>query len=693
MVFTASLNVPVKKALKKIVTPSSASKICDNLILDPETTKMTCVILGPKDFVGPKGIQLSNALKKKHPNICVIYLYTNAAEADLCPNAYTEQARKINDKVVREAYAKFVGEHADDTGQRTMSSADFDAPEPDETLTSKPPIMEPGDDEFDWSTEPPASENKGPVVTAPQPEPEPQPVPEQPVAPAMDIPTTQPEVLPTTPISSEIPSAPATTTPLRPGGLEDRIRNVSSIKEWSLFQETLKHDSMVQDLVLSNSEYEGLVQMLDVMDTRIQAVWRDQTLTADQRFTKIKKIGLQKSSLRAGVNSINVDKAISIITTIVLAAQRTVDDKLQSIDSAVYKVVGDMAQIADTTHIDKAIQQRTKVQFELLDSVAAILQIYKSITNFLTEEIAQLDKNLPSSNEYINERTKPLGMGIFTPMNTQELTRKIGMALQENRLVWSQLEDRVNACIESLHELCMADEKIINYQREVIDMMRAQKVESTVIGDTLLKRILRLYVGADNTGRSATAIIWSGVLSRRSNTLLIDLTGRSKFTDYGITPVLLSQFMCDRIERPFLCVETRGKLDAEEAAELVTQLRTRLNYYQYVNVIVAPEDIDLLKQLSEEAYVVHYITDCSTASISQLRDIVEKNDVKNIAKKLVMIDSPISPLSIADSIGLDLTATKLIPLPAMSEVRACALKHDRPYDYPEITRIYEEAFR
>lgn len=734
MIFTASLNVPVKKAFKKNVVPSNVNKICENLILDPDSTRMTCVILGPKDFVGPKAAQLEKALNHKHPNICVIYLYTSNADADLCPNANREQARKITEKVVAAAFEKYVGEHMDETGQRAMSSADFDAPD---NIPAAAPIparqMEPGDDEEEdeWSTRPvglnrtptptptvsptPSVRRVTPVSTNPQSEvqsdhlsdeeiralltPDNDVEDDVPPAPApaehIDIPVAKPDVLPTQPLSTEtpVPGIPNPgAVPVR-GTVESQLGNVSSYKEWELFKTSMRHDSMVQSLILEHSEYEGLAQMLEVLDTQIQAVWRDSTMTSDQKFTEIKRIGLQKSTLRAGVNAINIEKAISIISTIVLAAQRTVDDKLNSIDASVYKITSDKEMIADTSFIDKAIQNRTKVQFELLEIGRGILDIYKSTQNFISGEISELDKNLPSSNAFINEMIKPIGTQIFTPSNTAELVKRMSQAMQENQLVWSQLEDKVEQCIDTMFQLCNADEKLINYQQQVIAMMKANRVESVVVADTLLKRILRLYVGTDNTGRSATAITWSGILSKRGNTLLIDITGRAKFKDYGITPTYIGDFMNSRIERPMLCVESRGKLNAEEISNLISQVRTRLNYYQYVNVIVAPEDTDIMNQLSEEAYVIHYITNCSTASIDQMRKVVAANTVPNIAKKLIVIDTPISPLTIADNIGVDLTNTKLIPLPALNEIRACALKHDRPYDYPEITRIYEEAFR
>ena len=321
-----------------------------------------------------------------------------------------------------------------------------------------------------------------------------------------------------------------------------------------------------------------------------------------------------------------------------------------------------------------------------------IVDIYNASDHLISEEMLELDSKLPSANAFINDMVKPIGTQIFTPQNTAELANKMAKALQNNYIVASQIEESINAIIDILFELCDKSEEIIRHQHNVIKMLEANRVEDVIITNSLLKKTLRVFVGDDNSGRSATAITWSGVLSRRSNTLLIDITGRDKFRDYGLNAMDLQEFMENRIEQQFLCVKSARILDTEEIAALIKELKTRLNYYPYVNIIVAPEDIDALNQLCEEALTVHYVTNCSTASITRVKEIVAANKVDNVARRLITIDTPVSPLMIADSVGIDPTMCRVVTLPAIPAIRACALRHDRPYEFEDIVRIYEEAF-
>lgn len=732
MIYTATLNVQAKKALGKQSMQSTFEKIVENMLLDPDTTTMDTVILAPEDLRGPKQAKMQDAVSNRHPDICVIYLYTKDADADKLECDYKKKVKAIKEAAIKEAAEQFIGKHTIRSGRQAVSSADFVTPEKDTIETSSVPKrgffsrkkkqapVQIDDEEIEEESvgqrkDPRAKEEEEPELEGDRMSPEellnmfdgnnaeeePKEVVED-VPPLPDIPplVQEPE-MPESPIdTSTVVSEPMTATeeslppvPEAQGTIEDYLASVNSIEEWTIFKEHLTHDSIVRKLIAENSEYAGLVNMLDVLDTRIKTVWRDSALTSTQKFERIKAIGLERATIRATTNSINVEKAISIISTIILSAKRTVEEMMSTVDSALYKITTDGNQIADTSVIDAALAERTKIQMNLLNAAKQLVDLYVSIDNFVTDEILELDKKLPSNNDFINNMVNPSALASFTPTNTANLANSLAKALQQNRIVASQLEEQINAVIQQLFALCSQDEKLIHAMYDKINLLKANRVEDVIIVDTLLKNCMRLFVGSDNSGRSSTAITWCGVLSRRQNTLLIDLTGRAKFKDYGIDSVPLAEFMTTRIEQPFLCVESASILSPEYVQNLIDQLKSRLNYYSSVNVIVAPEDENGLDQLSTEAICVHYITNCSTQSMNEMHKVFENHKSENIARKLIIIDTPVSPLMIADNIGVDATIVQLVTIPNVPAMRACALRHDRPYEYEDVLRIYEEAIR
>lgn len=692
MIYSASLSLVVRKAFGPDAQQSSVSKIASQLHEDPNITTMDTVVLGPKDFAGPRGKKLAASIPEAHPDICFIYIYNKEVESDLvdCPNK--KRMKKVTQASLRDYVEDVLRDHVVVTGQAKVSSADFQTPdgdeidfdllqspvEPQQQFVPTEPINFSVPTEMGGGTDLPVDESDDiadqlPILGDIQ----------EPVAPKLDEQPLQSGIHTEAPSPVDLPRL----------SLEDAIENVRSISDWETLKMAMKKDVIYKKLIEENTEFQGLINVIETLDYKIMAVWQDVSLPADAKFDKIKQIGLDRSVAMATVNSVMTDKVINIITKITLAAKRTVEEKLESYDKSMYMVASKKMEVTDTSQIEHSMENRARLQFELLALARKIVDLYKTMDLLVTQELADLDAKLPSSNAFINDMMRPIGSQIFTPKNTADLANNLLKALQDNRIVHSQLENQVNALIEMMFELFAKDSEIINYQQNMIAMLRAHHVEDAVIVDSVIKNMLRIYTGADGTGRSSTAITWCGILSRRQNCLLLDLTGRDKFSEYGITPMQLEDFMKERVQKQFLCVRSSSIPDPGYLQTIIEELKTRLDYYPYVNLIMDPDDLEGIEQASTDALSIHYICNCTKQSMDVMRQTIQSHTYPNIARKLVMIDPPISPLAIADSLGVDPTLFKLIMLPNIPNIRACAIQHDRPYEYEEVVRIYEEAFR
>lgn len=693
MIFSSSLNLMVKRAFGPDAKQSSVARITSFLNEAPQVSTMDTVILGPKDLVGPRGTKLASLVPNAHPDICFIYIYSKDSEADLidCPNK--KKMKKITQDALRDYVEDVLSDHIKITGKAKVSSADFEAPEGDGIdfdLTrppeeEKPVYVSPSEITFSAPNEE-MRDAYGSVDEDTDP---------YDVDPIMfeGLHETPTPVLPEQPLQSGTMAEEPVQTQMPQMSLEESISTVRSVEDWELLKLSLQKDAIYKRIIQENAEFQGLINVIETLDYKIMGVWQDASLPANMKFDKIKEIGLDRSVAMATANSVMVDKVINILTKITLAAKRTVEDKLESYDKALYTVASRKMEVTDMSQINHSMDQRAKMQFELLALSRKIVDLYNAMDILVTQEIADLDAKLPSSNAFINDMMRPIGTQIFTPKNTAELANNLLKALENNRIVHSQLESQVNTLIETMFELFQKDADIIEYQQNLIAMLQSHHVEEAVIVDSVIKNMLRIYTGADGTGRSATAITWCGILSRRQNCLLLDLTGKDRFSEYGITPMQLEDFMNERVQKQFLCVRSSAIPTPDRLQEIIEELKTRLDYYPYVNIIMDPADIDGIEQASSDALSIHYICNCTKNSMDVLRETISNHTYPNIARKLVMIDTPISPLSIADSLGADPTLFKLIMLPNVSEIRACAIQHDRPYEYEQVVRIFEEAFR
>lgn len=698
MIFAASLARPAKKAMGSKAQQSTVNRIISLLPIDPDTSTMDVVLLGPADAIGPNKECLNRALADKHPDICTIYIYKQDADKDLLECEYKLSARKVTANVIREVIADNVGDHKVKSGKMRVSTKDFVEPGTVD-FTANPPGpkkhgflfkkakhvedisddegMEPGDDDFIDPDDFVKPVEKNIDTAEPEPEPmeevvtEEQPMPEQPLDSAMMC---------EEPVVSEHKFP------------DNMISQASSVADFDAFKDLLKKNAIANKLVHENSDYVNTLNMLDVLEKRIEEIYRDPTMDSTAKFEQIRDIGLDRAVLQATSNSISTERVIHIITAIADSAKRIVDDKVKSIDDTLTKITMDRANFLDSIIVEKAIDKRTETYLELLNLGRSLVDLYQSMDTLVCDTINELDAKLPSKNEFINQMVKPIGPNIFTPTNSAQLANALIQALSEKRITFSQLEDHLKTTCDLINQYFAQSNDIILYQQQKIDLLRANRVEDVIIAPTALKRVLKLYVGSDNCGRSATAVTWNGVLSRRQNTLLIDLTGKNKFSTYGVESIPLEKFMEERIERQYCCVYSSDVPDSITLQSLLEELPLRLNYYANIGIILSPEDVSGLDYLSREALTVHYITDCRTASMDVVREVIKSHTAPNIAHVLVTIDAPISPVSIADSLGLDLTNLKVVSIPNLQQMRACAIRHDRPYEYTDIVKMFEGAF-
>ncbi len=659
MIYVASLAGFCKKTFGDKVVQSKMSKIIEQLPINPDNTGMDSIILGPKDL---SQLQIretfQQALVNKHASIFVVYLYTLDKQANYIESNHIvtkKIERRITLKSFKNAVQNIYEERdllkKDDIIKTEKPTDSLDVTEPTEpdsiiVLHRKSNLKESVIDDDNNSKSPINEEQVIKPITFP-----------------------------------------------KAKSIEERIRACTEFSDWNLFEKLLKKETVIKNLMSQNSEYADTVHQLSKIDKKMVCIFKDDAKTAEQKFEAIKALGIERSGYKACLNSILSEKITSILTTISVSAESIIHSSLREITSSLeqYASAAKIYYKKDKEELDKLIEDRLHLQFELHELSKSLITLYESMDETVHDVIGALDAQVPSNNSYINEVYRSES-SIFTPFNTTQLATKLMSDLQKNRISLSALEKNVQEIVTKVFLLCELDQTIITHQNKLIKLLEANNVEDVVIVDTILKNTLRLYIGPFNAGTRATSITWAGILSRRQNVLLIDLTGESKFRSYGIEPISLKHFISHRIEEPFLCVD--GSNDGLDIIEdIIAELKTRLNYYPYINIIVDATQLSLIETLAKHALSITYITDCTSRSNALIRHAEQELTVDNIAKKIVFIDPIDEIYTIIKEMSMDPLTTKLIILPYLSKLKAYSIKAQPPFNDREIITIFEEAFR
>lgn len=754
MIYSAKLVAPVKKAYGERCYGTNIQKICEQLSLDPEVSGMEACVLCPKDVAGIMRKKVQLAIEDKNPDVCIIYIYNNEKEADLVDTPFKKQVKKTTPDVVKDIVEDCMGNYLlsakktvvsrDAKVTKTINSKPEDVQVTagglkgglfkNKAAAAKKDSQEVGDElKYDvaldlWykidalGNQIYINKKTGKEMTKMQVEARKTRIKQG----SYKLPKTLPEGVRPDPADAENveipddlvvgdiedeeddipvnlgepkePEAPVVEEPVKPN-LEERVesdfernlKEVSNFHDWGLFKEAMSKDAAIRQLLEENTTYQGVVQMLSVLDTEIKTTYYDKGLTSQQKFEKVLEIGNKRSTLMATHNDILARKVLDVIDAVTIGARRTVNDLLDEHRRSMEQITVSKEGLFDETELHRLVDMRSKAMCELLALVKSTIQLYQAMDLEVSDVILDMDKRLPSDNEYINEMVGSAAE-VLTPTNSMELARTMMRALQEKREAFVLMEEQVRKVIDSIRELFDRDEAIIQYQQHITQMLKAHRVEDAVIIDSVIKNILNVYIGQRGSGLTATALTWSGCLARRRNTLLIDLSNESKLGDYGEDVVDLDEFMRQRIDRP-LCVVAGTVPDVEALSELITELKTRLDYYAHINVILDSTQLEYAKVLAKESLTVNYITNCTKDNMEEMGNVYASVDVNNVAQKVLMVNPTIDVLKVAEYMNIDVTSTKCVSIPDVPKIKSCGVLQDKPYEYVGVRTVFEEAFK
>ena len=754
MIYSAKLAAPVKKAYGERCYGTNIQKICEQLSLDPEVSGMEACVLCPKDVAGIMRKKVQLAIEDKNPDVCIIYIYNNEKEADLVDTPFKKQVKKTTPDVVKDIVEDCMGNYLlsakktvvsrDAKVTKTINSKPEDVQVTagglkgglfkNKAAAAKKDNQEVGDElKYDvaldlWykidalGNQVYINKKTGKEMTKMQVEARKTRIKQG----SYKLPKTLPEGVRPDPADAENveipddlvvgdiedeeddipvnlgepkePEAPVVEEPVKPN-LEERVesdfernlKEVSNFHDWGLFKEAMSKDAAIRQLLEENTTYQGVVQMLSVLDTEIKTTYYDKGLTSQQKFEKVLEIGNKRSTLMATHNDILARKVLDVIDAVTIGARRTVNDLLDEHRKSMEQITVSKEGLFDETELHRLVDMRSKAICELLALVKSTIQLYQAMDLEVSDVILDMDKRLPSDNEYINEMVGSAAE-VLTPTNSMELARTMMRALQEKREAFVLMEEQVRKVIDSIRELFDRDEAIIQYQQHITQMLKAHRVEDAVIIDSVIKNILNVYIGQRGSGLTATALTWSGCLARRRNTLLIDLSNESKLGDYGEDVIDLDEFMRQRIDRP-LCVVAGTVPDVEALSELITELKTRLDYYAHINVILDSTQLEYAKVLAKESLTVNYITNCTKDNMEEMGNVYASVDVNNVAQKVLMVNPTIDVLKVAEYMNIDVTSTKCVSIPDVPKIKSCGVLQDKPYEYVGVRTVFEEAFK
>lgn len=661
MIHAISLGGFVKKHFADKTTQTNSESLIGNLPLDPKVSGMDIVVLQKKDLDGFKGGHLLQACTKAHPNVDLVFIYSNDKELSVLgtnQNIKTKKVSKITAQEIENVIKSII------ESKNVIEKGDSVIPSKDSKLEDQ--ARKVGAELKEKSTtqqEVAATEEL-----------------QLPASVKTDLTETE-----------EIVVQKEFSTPL---SIEERLANLNAFEDFDAIKLAVKKENIVRTLINENTKYAGALTMLDVLDREISNIFIATDKTPEQKMDLIKEIALKRVTCKGELNNMLVNKFSNILIALTASMESTLKRRVDELKLSLGEVKKSQIIYKDTEVLNNLVAERLNIQLSLHEMQEKLIIIYKQVAQTGDEIVADLDKDLPSANAYINEHLKIM-KPIFTPENAAEIARKLMQDIREGQVKFSLLEDTISEVIRLVFELCEHDTSIMEYQQTLITLLKANRVEDIVVVKTVLQSCLRLIVGPKNVGTRSTALALCGMMAKRQvhNSLLIDVSGDSRFGEYGVDAMSLADFLNENKQESFLCVQ--GLLDENEEVieDFITELQTRLSYYPYITIVLDPSQKKQIDMLAKHSLAIQFITDITPRSLAVMKKCIADFTIENIAKKLVIIDPSVDPLKICSDLGIDTMTTKLITLPYLQRMRQLTYMHQPPYKDSSILEIFEEAFR
>jgi hypothetical protein len=714
------------------VFSSQINKICEQMPLDPEVSKMDTVVLSSKDLKGLNRGKVQTALLTKNPNVTFIYIWSKKGEEDLIDTPFKVELKKVTadslysavNEIISDTLIKSGKLNADDSDSAIaipkplkpkfkaskFGKKDEDEVEETEEVVVKidpitglhyyndditdemiycdengrqltPAEVQIAKDKLAMEKKEEAGSNDGdrdddgfedididldddnttsgieekvalyPVKEAMIPEQEEEEVKEQPVVNK----------------STE---------------LKNEIESIKSFNNWEALNDALQETSIFAELIANDADYNGTLKVLESLEVQMLDIMQNPRLSADEKFDKLLDLGRDKTTTKGITNSIMVDKLISIIHNLSAQvgsiAKGIVDKNYKTIDAA---AAVDRIVLDDTAN-NEVIDAAVKAEVSLLNTKKEIASLYSVMNKTVQDTTKGFTAGLPSENELINQI---IGMSdeYFTPKNTKDLFHKMLEALEENKSTFVQADESVNRLLDKLNDVAIKYREVIKYQSERILLLKANRVEDIVIMDTALKPTMQLFIGESGSGVTSIVLARTGVIARGAkNVVIIDLSRKAKFADYGIETETWDNFSENRVNREFICVTAPEIIDIDE---ILSHLKTRLDNYGSINIILSPEQISEAAMLAGDSLTLNFISDCTPRNMVVMQEAIGAlSSIPNIARKVVLVNPVQDPISCCRTLGVELGNTKLITIPYLPEMKECLVNKTQPAMYPEI---------
>lgn len=481
-------------------------------------------------------------------------------------------------------------------------------------------------------------------------------------------------------------------------GIVERIRSTSTVHQISEIAREIEATTIIKELIDTNTTFAAVEEKLKTISDSIYYIMNDRTIpTLDEKMSKVRALMHDKTFFAAKGDSIMEQRVEEIIDTICAQTSNLLTSRLNEIDTAIRRVQTQKEMDAGNARLAGLNEEKVNLILELRTLEGEIDAIFKASDRILMSSATEISSRAsnPGGNPLLEQQLKARGDYIVSTATFDAIRMCIDMSVEKTAVEFKEMRLKVVQMIGILNKLFELDREIILAQQATINFLRAHNIEDTVIAETLLKKSLRVFIGVEGTGRTIIPYLLSMYKSRtNANVLMLDLTGTGKYDHYGLQVQSPEDYFVNMNQKEFCLVAGHVENTIATAQRIVTALIKSADYYRVINVIIDPEQRELLETICADILCINYITDTVPANIDTIREVIARSNFKNVARRVIINKCDIAIRPVLKKLGLDESLDfQVCSIPTIPAVNDADLNGYNPYGVGSVNLAMKEVVK
>lgn len=481
-------------------------------------------------------------------------------------------------------------------------------------------------------------------------------------------------------------------------GLVERIERAGTVGDASVIMRELTATQVIKDLYETNSTYAGIEEKLKSLNDTIFNIMGDPNIKSlDEKLSKVHALLHDKAFFRAKGDTLIEQRLEEVVDAICTQTSSLLQSRLEEINAAIKKSMTDKDMENNSARLAGLNEERANLIIELHTLEVEVGDIYKSTDSLVMSTATSLaaSSDDATGNEFINAKLKERGEMVLSDSTIDAIRGAMELGADKIPSTFKEMKINIVNTLTLLRKVFDVDQEIIAAQQQVINYLKSNNIENTVVAETLLKKSLRVYVGEEGTGRTIIPYLISKYKSRQNaNVLLLDLTGTAKYSQYGIQYKNIDTYLMDLDQREFMLAAGSVDNSISTAQRIVTALLKAADYYRVINVVLAPEQVELFQTIAQDVLSINFLVDTNVPRIERMRKEIEDCTIPNVARRVIINRCDVPIRKIITKLGLDDQMDyQVCTVPSLPTLIDAGLNGYDPYGISTIDLTMEEVLK